>query len=72
MSAEESVRTGEFDQKTLDDAEYCRSKCKICVRARKKEHGLLQWILQKVEGSCEKCRAFETVYGVPAHHRPAG
>ena len=27
---------GDFDEKTLEDAEFCRSKCTRCIRGREK------------------------------------
>jgi hypothetical protein len=66
MTGEKTPVEGEFDEKTLQDAEYCRSKCPMCRPARRKGMGFLRWILKKVESSCEKCVAYEKVYGVKA------
>lgn len=58
--------TNEFDEKTLEDAEYCRFRCPMCRPACWKGMAFLRWISKKVEGSCEKCVAYEKVYGVRA------
>ncbi len=62
----ENRTPAEFDEKTLADAEFCRSKCPMCRPARLKGMGFLRWILKKVEKDCEKCVAYQKVYGVHA------
>jgi hypothetical protein len=70
MTEDQTQATDEFDEKTLEDAEYCRSKCPMCRPARWRGMGFLRWILKKVEANCEKCVAYEKVYGVKAWEKP--
>lgn len=64
------VDDGKFDEKTLKAAEFCKSGCPMCVKAREKGHGIL-FRLVKIEARfCPKCRAYEKVYGVPAYEKP--
>ena len=71
MTGEWKRLDGEFDEKTIQDAEYCLSKCPACRPSRHKGMGFLRWILKKTEGSCEKCVAYEKVYGVKPWEKPA-
>jgi hypothetical protein len=61
---------GEFDENTMQDAEFCRSKCPACRPARWRGMGFMRWIVKKAEGSCEKCVAYRKVYGVHAWEKP--
>ena len=55
-----------FDEKTLKRADFCKNKCPVCKRARKKGKGVL-YLLVKLESKlCPFCRAYEKVYGKPA------
>lgn len=42
----------------------------MCRPSRRKGFGFLRWILKKVESNCEKCVAYEKVYGVKAYEKP--
>jgi hypothetical protein len=51
-------------------AEFCRSGCPVCQRARRKQGGFLFWFIKKVgNGLCPYCRAHEKVYGKKAHEQ---
>lgn len=66
------VEAGQFDEKTLKKAEFCNSKCPMCVGPREKGRGILYRML-KVEakvGLCPYCNAYKKVHGVPAYEKP--
>jgi uncharacterized protein CbrC (UPF0167 family) len=43
-------------------------ECVFCNYARKKQKGIIFWIVKTVEGSiCPYCKAYERVYGRKAH-----
>lgn len=51
-------------------AKVCRS-CPVCQRAREKQSGAAFWFVSRVEKTvCPFCRAYERVYGRPAHEAP--
>lgn len=60
-----------FDEKTLKRAEFCNSKCPICVIGRKNENGLMNKLvrLEAKSKMCPWCRAYEKVYGIPAYEK---
>jgi hypothetical protein len=63
---------GQFNEKTLKRAEFCKSKCPSCVKSRKKDSGISRAIV-KIEdklGLCPWCRAYRKVYGVHAYENP--
>ena len=68
--AETSVPAGEFDEKTLKDAKFCKDKCPMCIKGRNKGKGFLFWLLKIEAKFCPKCKAYEKVYGVPAWEKP--
>lgn len=42
--------------------------CLVCRYARKKQRGLVFWLVKKVEGRvCPFCRAYERTYGRKSH-----
>ena len=44
------------------------ANCPVCRRARKRQRGLAFWLVKHVEARlCPFCRAYERVYGRPAH-----
>jgi len=48
-------------------AERCL-RCPVCRYARKKQKGLLFWLVEKIQGKlCPFCKAYEKVYGRKAH-----
>lgn len=52
-------------------AAVCRN-CPVCRRARSKQKGAAFWLVQRVEKRvCPFCRAYERVYGRPAHQKVA-
>lgn len=55
---------------TAKDRELAQSclKCPFCGHARRKQRGLIFWLVKKVEsGVCPACKAYEKVYGRKAH-----
>lgn len=67
------MANGQFDEKTLKRAEFCKSKCTACVKGREKGSGLMYAIV-RIEDKlkfCPWCRAYTKVYGVPAYEKPA-
>ena len=62
----------EFDEKTLKRAEFCKSKCRVCVKGREAGSGF--WYravkLEDRLGICPWCNAYRKVYGVPAYQKP--
>ena len=71
--AEESASASEkFDEKTLKKAEKCLSQCDSCVKGREKGEGFYYVITKLCRKLCGRCRAYEKVYGVPAHELPPG
>lgn len=66
------MSAAEFDEKTLERAECCKSKCTVCVKGRAQERGFWHSMV-KLESSlklCPWCRAYSKVYGVPPHENP--
>ncbi|MBN1288991.1 MAG: hypothetical protein JXA49_05065 [Actinobacteria bacterium] len=61
----------QFDEKTLKKAEFCNSKCPICVKGREKGKGLMYQIvkLESKIGLCPMCGAYEEVYGVKPYEK---
>ena len=48
------------------------ANCKVCRHARKQQRGFAFWLVKHVEASlCPFCRAYERVYGRPAHETSA-
>lgn len=69
----EDKPVGEFDEKALKRADYCKSKCTLCVKGREKGQGLA-YKMVKLESRlrlCPWCRAYEKVYGVKAYEKPS-
>jgi uncharacterized protein CbrC (UPF0167 family) len=55
--------------KTL--AAFCVN-CPVCRRARKQQRGAAFWLVKQIESRmCPFCRAYERVYGRPAHEASA-
>jgi hypothetical protein len=45
--------------------------CLVCRFARRRQKGLLFWLVKKVESRlCPFCRAYERVYGRKSHEPP--
>ena len=43
-------------------------ECPMCSYARRKQKGLIFWILKRIESRiCPYCKAYERVYGRKAH-----
>ncbi|MCP5518209.1 MAG: hypothetical protein H7A45_13225 [Verrucomicrobiales bacterium] len=43
-------------------------KCPVCRHARRRQRGLAHWLVRRFEARiCPACRAYERVYGRPAH-----
>ncbi|MBN2169387.1 MAG: hypothetical protein JW738_09095 [Actinobacteria bacterium] len=61
----------QFDEKTLKRAEFCNSKCPMCVIGRKKGKGIMYKMVQMEAKTklCPWCRAYEKVYGIPAYEK---
>jgi hypothetical protein len=55
------------DEKTIKRAEFCRDRCPICTRARKKGRGFLYTLVKLERRICPSGRAYEKVYGKPAY-----
>jgi uncharacterized protein CbrC (UPF0167 family) len=57
----------EITEKDRRRAQKC-VECPVCRRARRKQHGVLFWLVKSVEeGLCPYCQAYERVYGRKAH-----
>lgn len=65
------VEAGQFDEKTLKGAEFCKSGCPMCVKGREKGRGFLFQLLKLEAKVCPKCKAYEKVYGVRAWEKPS-
>jgi len=72
MAENDAAATGQFDEKTLQRAEFCRSKCTACRVGREKGKGFFNRVvrLESKLKVCPWCRAYEKVYGVPAYLNP--
>ncbi len=68
--AEGVKRNDNFGKWTLKAAEFCKSKCPMCVRGREKGRGLLFKMLKIEAKTCPICRAYEKVYGVRVWEKP--
>ena len=55
------------DKKTVAKAGFCKDKCPVCTRARKKGRGILYNMVKLERKICPYCRAYEKVYGKPAY-----
>jgi hypothetical protein len=53
-------------EKEKRKAQHCLS-CLLCRYARKKQKGLLFWLVKKIQDLCPFCIAYEKVYGRKAH-----
>jgi hypothetical protein len=52
-------------------AKVC-ANCLVCRHARRRQLGLAFWLVKRVEARlCPFCRAYERVYGHPAHEASA-
>jgi hypothetical protein len=61
MSARNASSFGKFQ------ARIC-ANCPVCRRARHRQRGFAFWFVKRVEARlCPFCRAYERVYGRPAH-----
>ncbi|MHC1592634.1 MAG: hypothetical protein ACXQT1_00965 [Methermicoccaceae archaeon] len=48
-------------------AEFCRSKCPVCTRARA-DGGLARWFVKHIDRKvCPYCRAYEKIYHKKAY-----
>jgi hypothetical protein len=59
-----------FSEATIKLAGICKDECPVCTRAREKGSGLLYQVVKIERHVCPMCRAYEKVYGVPAHMKP--
>jgi hypothetical protein len=59
-----------FDEKTLKMAKKCMTECPVCTRGRNKGRGFLYHLVRLERHVCPMCKAYEKVYGVPAHMKP--
>ena len=60
-----STRSASLLDKAL--ARVC-ANCPVCRHARKRQHGFAFWLVKRVEARlCPFCRAYERIYGRPAH-----
>jgi hypothetical protein len=59
-----------YNEKTLKDAEFCKSKCPMCVKGRDKGKGFFYQLLKIEAKVCPKCKAYQKVYGVKAWENP--
>mgnify|MGYP000846050953 FL=1 len=55
------------DEELKKKADFCKDKCPICTRARKKGKGFLYILVKTERKLCPNCRAYEKVYGKPAY-----
>jgi hypothetical protein len=63
--------TGEkFSETTLKLAKFCKDGCIVCTKGREKGSGFLCNLIRVERYICPMCRAYEKVYGVPAHIKP--
>ena len=61
------MQQSDITERDREMARFC-VECPVCSRARKKQKGLLFWLVMKVEsGLCPYCKAYERVYGTKAH-----
>ena len=60
----------EFDEKTLKMAKFCMTECPVCTRGRNKGRGFLYNLVRLERHICPMCKAYEKVYGAPAHKKP--
>ena len=59
----------EITDKDRKLAKMCLT-CPVCKRARKKQKGILYWLVKHLEGGiCPACKAYEKVYGRKAHEQ---
>ena len=57
----------EITDKDRKLAKMCLT-CPFCKRARKKQKGIIYWLVKHLEGGiCPACKAYEKVYGRKAH-----
>jgi hypothetical protein len=56
-----------FSEITLKLAKVCKDGCPICTQGREKGRGFLYQLVKLERHICPMCRAYEKVYGVPAH-----
>ena len=57
----------EITDKDRKLAQSCLT-CPVCKRARKKQKGIIYWLVKHLEGGiCPACKAYEKVYGRKAH-----
>ena len=56
-----------FSKMTLALANACNNDCPICTKGRDKGKGLFYQMIKFERHICPMCRAYEKVYGVPAH-----
>jgi len=55
------------DAKLKEMADFCKDKCPVCVRARKKGKGILYMLVKFEAKFCPYCKAYARVYGRPAY-----
>lgn len=56
-----------MDEELKKKADFCKDKCPVCTRARKKGKGFLYTMVKLERKLCPYCRAYEKVYGKPAY-----
>jgi hypothetical protein len=67
MTTETKQTSSPITDKDRAMAQRCVT-CPACRHARKKQRGLLYWLVRSVEGKvCPFCKAYEKVYGRKAH-----
>ena len=61
------MQTEVITDKDRKKAKQCL-ECPLCKRARKKQKGLVFWLVKKLEsGICPACKSYEKVYKRKAH-----
>ncbi len=55
------------DDKLRTMADFCKTKCPVCTKARARGKGFLFWMVKLERRVCPYCRAYEQVYGKPAY-----
>ncbi|HNR88147.1 MAG TPA: hypothetical protein PKM65_07390 [Spirochaetota bacterium] len=55
------------EEKLQKSADFCKDKCPVCTRARKKGRGFLYAMVKFESKFCPHCKAYAKVYGKPAY-----
>jgi hypothetical protein len=63
----ENVLNNKITEQDRKLARMCLN-CPVCNYARRKQRGLIFWFVTRIESKyCPNCKAYEKVYGRPAH-----